>query len=118
MAMPAAGATIGTPPSIIARVDPQTEAMEEDPFEDRISDTTRMVYGNTSLEGIMAKRALSAKAPCPISLLPGEPILLTSPVLKGGKKKWCMNLFLVRSISIVSIHCSRPGAARVRMERA
>ena len=42
MAQPATGALMGTPASMSAMVEPHTEAMEEDPLEERISDTTRM----------------------------------------------------------------------------
>ena len=41
--MPATGALIGTPPSISARVEPQTEPIEVEPFELSTSDTTRSV---------------------------------------------------------------------------
>ena len=50
--------------------------MEVDPLEDKTSDTTLMAYGNSSTEGITGISALSASAPCPISLLPGLFILL------------------------------------------
>lgn len=43
MAMPETGAAMGTPASMSERVDPQTDAMEEDPLDSRISVTTRMV---------------------------------------------------------------------------
>ena len=43
IAMPATCDLIGTPASIIARLEPQTLAIEVDPFEDRISVTRRMV---------------------------------------------------------------------------
>ncbi len=42
MAMPATGLEIGTPASIRARQPPQTEAMEEEPLDSLISETTRM----------------------------------------------------------------------------
>ena len=42
MAMPATGAFTGTPASIIARLLPQTLAMELEPLDSVISDTTRM----------------------------------------------------------------------------
>ncbi len=41
--MPAAGFLIGTPASIKARIEAQTDAIEEEPFEDKISETTRIV---------------------------------------------------------------------------
>ena len=43
MAIPATCAFSGTPASIMDRQPPQTEAMEEEPFDSVISDTTRMV---------------------------------------------------------------------------
>ena len=85
MAMPATGALIGTPVSINARVEPQTEAMEEDPFEDRTSETSRSVYGKSDSGGITGSKARSARAPWPISRRDALRIGLTSPVEKGGK---------------------------------
>ena len=52
MATPATGALIGTPASISDSEVPQTLAMELEPFDSRISDTTRMTYGNVSMSGI------------------------------------------------------------------
>ena len=43
MAMPAVGAFIGTPASISARDVPQTVAIEDEPFDSVISETTRSV---------------------------------------------------------------------------
>jgi hypothetical protein len=43
MAIPATVARIGTPASMRARHPPQTLAIEEDPFDDRISETIRTV---------------------------------------------------------------------------
>jgi len=43
MATPATGAFSGTPASIIDSEPPQTDAMDEEPFDSVISDTTRMV---------------------------------------------------------------------------
>ena len=43
MAMPATGALIFTPASIIDRMAPQTVAMDEEPLDSRMSLTTRMV---------------------------------------------------------------------------
>ena len=45
IATPATGALIGTPASSSARVLPQAEAIEVEPFELSVSDTTRMTYG-------------------------------------------------------------------------
>ena len=43
IATPATGAASGTPASIIASDPPQTDAIEEDPFDSRMSETTRTV---------------------------------------------------------------------------
>ena len=43
MAIPATGALRGTPASIRARLAPQTDAIELEPLDSVISDTTRMV---------------------------------------------------------------------------
>ena len=43
MATPATGALIGTPASIIASVPPQTDAIDELPFDSRMSETMRTV---------------------------------------------------------------------------
>ena len=40
--IPATGALIGTPASISASVDPQTEPCDVEPLEDTTSDTSRM----------------------------------------------------------------------------
>jgi hypothetical protein len=43
IATPATGAFSGTPASIIASVPPQTVAIDDEPFDSVISETTRMV---------------------------------------------------------------------------
>ena len=43
MAMPAVGRFSGTPASISASEEPQTVAMEDEPFDSVISETTRIV---------------------------------------------------------------------------
>ena len=43
IAIPATGVLIGTPPSINDRMPPQTDAIEELPFDSRISETIRIV---------------------------------------------------------------------------
>ena len=85
IAMPATGSLIGTPASIMASVPPHTVAIEEEPFDSKISDTIRKVYGKTSLVGMTGFNDRSAKAPCPTSRLPGERSGRASPTLKGGK---------------------------------
>ena len=63
IAMPATAALHGTPASNNARDPPQTEAMDEDPFDSVISETTRMVYGKRSISGRTARKARLAKRP-------------------------------------------------------
>ena len=43
MAMPATGAWIGTPASISASEPPQTVAIDDEPLDSRMSETTRIV---------------------------------------------------------------------------
>ena len=49
--MPATGALIGTPASIRASVEPQTEPWEVEPLEEMTSETRRRAYGNSSPAG-------------------------------------------------------------------
>src|SRR3989338_7409047 len=83
--IPATGSFIGTPPSIKAKVEAETAAIEVEPFEDKASETRRMVYGNSSFEVITGSSDFSAKAPWPISRRPGKPTRPVSPDEKGGK---------------------------------
>ena len=43
MATPATGLLMGTPASMRARVPPQIEAIEDEPFDSRMSETMRIV---------------------------------------------------------------------------
>ena len=45
--MPETGALIGTPASISASVEPQTEPIDDEPFDSSVSETIRIVYGNS-----------------------------------------------------------------------
>ncbi len=63
IAIPATEALIGTPASINASEEPQTEAIELEPFDSVISETTRTVYGNSSTVGITAATPRFAKRP-------------------------------------------------------
>ena len=83
--MPATGAFSGTPASISARLVPQTDAIELEPFDSRISETTRMTYGNVVMSGITACTPRRARLPWPISRRFGEPIMPVSPTENGGK---------------------------------
>src|SRR5919204_7076098 len=85
MAMPPTGALIGTPASISARVEPQTEPMEDEPFDSSVSETSRIVYGNSSGGGIIASSARWASAPCPMSRRFGPRIIPVSPTEYGGE---------------------------------
>ncbi len=63
IATPATEALIGTPASISARLEPQTLAMELEPFDSRISETTRMTYGNLVMSGMTALTPRRARLP-------------------------------------------------------
>ena len=76
---------MGTPVSMSASVEAQTEAIEVEPFDDNTSETNLMVYGNSSSGGMTGTKALSARAPCPTSLLEAPRKKRVSPVENGGK---------------------------------
>src|SRR5215471_5291524 len=84
IAMPATCAFIGTPASISDRQPPHTEAIDDEPLDSVISDTTRIEYGNSSLLGRHATSARLARRPCPISRRLGLPTRPVSPVANGG----------------------------------
>ena len=75
--IPTTGEVIGTPASISARVAPQTDAMDVEPFDAMISDTQRTVYGKSA--GTTCETERSARFPCPISRRPGPVTFPTSP---------------------------------------
>ena len=85
IATPATGFLIGTHASINDRQEPQTDPIEVDPPDPKHSETTLIVYGKSSFEGIIFSNAFSANLPCQISLLPVPRIHLASPVENGGK---------------------------------
>ena len=61
--MPETGAAIGTPACIRDIVEPQTDPIDDEPFDSSVSDTTRTTYGNSSSDGIVGDSARSASAP-------------------------------------------------------
>ena len=63
IATPATGCLIGTPASIIASVAAHAVAMDELPFDSRISLVMRMVYGKSSRDGSTGSTPRSASAP-------------------------------------------------------
>src|SRR4249919_969530 len=85
IAMPATGDFTGTPASISASEEPQTEAIDEEPFDSVISETTRMVYGKDSIDGMTASTPRLARRPWPISRRFGPIMRPASPTEYGGK---------------------------------
>ena len=85
MAIPATARSIGTPACISDRLDPQTDAIDDEPFDSRMSETTRIVYGNSSCDGTSRTSARSASAPWPMSRRFGPRMKPASPTEKGGK---------------------------------
>ena len=67
--MPETGALIGTPASISESVEPQTEPIDDEPFDSSVSETIRIVYGNSSrrrdhrLERPLRERTVADVAP-------------------------------------------------------
>ena len=80
----------GTPAFINAIDEPQVEAIDVEPFDSSTSDVTRIVYPNSSCDGSAGTFALSAKAPCPTSRLPGPLRGFTSPTEKPGNIYLCI----------------------------
>ena len=85
MATPATAPLIAMPACIRASEAPQTVAIDDEPFDSRMSDTTRSVYGDSSSAGSTASIARDASAPWPISRRPTPVIRPTSPTENGGK---------------------------------
>ena len=83
--MPLTGALIGTPASMSASVEPQTEPIDEEPFDSSVSETMRIVYGKSSAGGIIGSSARWASAPWPMSRRFGPRMKPVSPTEKGGK---------------------------------
>ena len=83
--MPATGCLIGTPASISDSDEPQTEAIDDEPLDSRMSDTTRIVYGKSSVVGTTGTSARSASAPWPMSRRLGPRMKPASPTENGGK---------------------------------
>ena len=77
--MPATGRFSGTPASMAASEVPHTVAIEDEPFDSVISETTRSVYGNSWFGGSIGWMARQASLPWPISRRPGEPMRPVSP---------------------------------------
>src|ERR1700761_2962035 len=85
IATPATASLIGTPASKHASDAPQTDAIDDEPFDSRISETMRIVYGNSANAGSTPWMARSARLPWPISRRDVPRIGRTSPVENGGK---------------------------------
>ncbi len=76
---------IGTPASISASVEPQTEPIDDEPFDSSVSETMRIVYGKSAASGMTASSARWASAPWPMSRRLGPVIRPVSPTEYGGK---------------------------------
>src|SRR2546427_1151636 len=84
IATPAHAAVIGTPASNSASEPPHTVAIDDEPFDSRMSETMRRVYGNCSYGGSSACSARSASAPGPTSRREVPRVGFTSPGENGG----------------------------------
>ena len=63
IAIPATGRVILTPAAWRASVDAQTEPIDEEPFDSSVSETSRIVYGNSDSSGIIGSSARWARFP-------------------------------------------------------
>jgi len=57
----------------------QTEPIDDEPFDSSVSDTIRIVYGNSDAGGIIASSARCASAPWPMSRRFGPRMKPVSP---------------------------------------
>src|SRR5579875_792470 len=85
MAIPAQGDFSGTPASMSESEAPHTLAIDEEPFDSMMSETTRIAYGNSASGGTRLAIARSARAPWPISRRPGFFFNDTATTENGGK---------------------------------
>ena len=69
--------------ALSAKLPPHTVAIDELPFDSKISDTSLIVSLGSRL--IVGSNALFAKFPCPNSRLPGAKTGFASPTLNPGK---------------------------------
>src|SRR5258706_15928489 len=84
IATPAIGDLMGTPASMSASVPPQTVAIEDEPLDSRMSETTRTGYGDASAVGRTGDSDRPATLPSPTAR-PGAPRMkFASPARKGG----------------------------------
>src|SRR5260370_37302957 len=84
IATPATGAFKGTPASISDNDAPQTVAIDDDPFDSKMSETTRIAHGHDSSVGSPPEPARSPSAPCPHSRSPAPRLNPTSPTEHAG----------------------------------
>ena len=85
IATPATAARIGTPASISASEPPQTVAIDDEPFDSRMSDTTRMrVRELLEVPAARLQRPLGQIAVADLAAA-GAAHRATSPVENGGK---------------------------------
>src|SRR6266576_2339308 len=80
IATPATGRLIGTPASISERLEPQTEAIDDDPFDESVSETSRIVYGNSSLVIITTFAIDMVNDPGPMSIIGASAALAISDI--------------------------------------
>ena len=66
-----------------ASVEPQTDPIDEEPFDSSVSETMRTVYGKSSSDGIIGSSARCASAPWPMSRRFGPRMNPVSPTEKG-----------------------------------
>src|SRR3546814_17268064 len=73
IAIPETGRFSGTPASIMASEPPQTDAIDDEPFDSVMSPVMRIVKGNSSFVGSPDGSARHDSLPCPMSRRRGRP---------------------------------------------
>src|SRR5580698_3371157 len=112
IAIPAVGRFKGTPASISASEAPQTEAIDDEPFDSVISETTRTVYGNSWCGGSTGWIARQASLPWPISRRLVPPRRPVSPAGVGGEVVVQQERLFIRSRQRVDVLLVLAGAER------
>ena len=83
--MPATGALIGTPASISESVAPQTVAIDDEPFDSSVSETTRIVYGNSTPAAARSRSRARRASRDRLRAGPDRAAAAPRPTENGGK---------------------------------
>ena len=118
--MPATGLVIGTPAAIRPSVAPQTDAIELEPFDSRMSEITRSCRGICRGRAARVDAPLGESMPWPISRRPGPRIGRHSPTEKRREvvvEHEPLRVFLEQAVDslLIAPGAERDGDQRLRL---